>query len=253
MRERHAHRPIESPHARDARRSWRDPKVRRPAGIDPRLPGAGRRRGRWLSGPARLGSEIDGRGSRQVRRIWNPYPRTGASGTSTPPMRAPSQHTLSREREQALLFRTLATLRTDIPLFDDVDQLRWNGPTPGFTTLAARLDAAKTEGKRYSFRKRPQWIQPRGAPRRHIACNRAYDQQRQRDKNVHSGGRYAESGKARGEQRYRRPGERSADRDTNASQNQPAALHQPHNVAVSRADGDADAELLHAAAHRVGN
>jgi 5'-3' exonuclease len=38
--------------------------------------------------------------------------------------------TLGRERDLALLFRTLATLRTDIPLFDDVDQLRWNGPTP---------------------------------------------------------------------------------------------------------------------------
>jgi 5'-3' exonuclease len=35
--------------------------------------------------------------------------------------------TLSQEYERALLFRTLATLRTDIPLFDDVDQLRWNG------------------------------------------------------------------------------------------------------------------------------
>jgi hypothetical protein len=34
---------------------------------------------------------------------------------------------LSRERDRALLFRTLATLRTDIPLFDDVDQLRWKG------------------------------------------------------------------------------------------------------------------------------
>ncbi len=32
--------------------------------------------------------------------------------------------TLLRERDRALLFRTLATLRTDIPLFDDVDQLR---------------------------------------------------------------------------------------------------------------------------------
>ena len=39
--------------------------------------------------------------------------------------------TLCREREHAMLFRTLATLRTDIALFDDVDQLRWNGPTPG--------------------------------------------------------------------------------------------------------------------------
>jgi len=33
--------------------------------------------------------------------------------------------TLSRERESAMLFRTLATLRTDIPLFDNVDDLRW--------------------------------------------------------------------------------------------------------------------------------
>ena len=57
-------------------------------------------------------------------------------------------HTLSRERDRALLFRTLATLRTDIPLFDDVDQLRWDGPTPGFETLAARFDAAKTQNKR---------------------------------------------------------------------------------------------------------
>jgi 5'-3' exonuclease len=50
--------------------------------------------------------------------------------------------TLAREHEQALLFRTLATLRTDIALFDDVEQLRWNGPTPAFPALAARLDAA---------------------------------------------------------------------------------------------------------------
>jgi len=35
-------------------------------------------------------------------------------------------HTLAEQRDQALLFRTLATLRTDIPLFDDVEQLRWN-------------------------------------------------------------------------------------------------------------------------------
>src|SRR2546421_5908513 len=53
--------------------------------------------------------------------------------------------TLFRERERALLFRTLATLRTDIALFDHADQLRWNGPTPAFTALAARLDAARTE------------------------------------------------------------------------------------------------------------
>jgi 5'-3' exonuclease len=56
--------------------------------------------------------------------------------------------TLSRERERALLFRTFAPLRTDIALFDDVDQLRWNGPTPAFADLAARLDAAVTETRR---------------------------------------------------------------------------------------------------------
>jgi 5'-3' exonuclease len=56
--------------------------------------------------------------------------------------------TLVRERERALLFRTLATLRTDISLFDNVDQLRWNGPTPAFSELGARLDAAVTEARR---------------------------------------------------------------------------------------------------------
>ncbi|HJS99143.1 MAG TPA: 5'-3' exonuclease H3TH domain-containing protein [Terriglobales bacterium] len=48
-------------------------------------------------------------------------------------------HTLRRERDAAVLFRTLATLRTDIALFDNVEQLRWNGPISGFATLAARL------------------------------------------------------------------------------------------------------------------
>jgi 5'-3' exonuclease len=48
-------------------------------------------------------------------------------------------HTLRRERDAAVLFRKLATLRTDIALFDNVEQLRWNGPISGFATLAARL------------------------------------------------------------------------------------------------------------------
>ena len=56
--------------------------------------------------------------------------------------------TLSHERDRALLFRTLATLRTDIALFEDIDQLRWNGPTPAFQVLATRLDAAVTETTR---------------------------------------------------------------------------------------------------------
>jgi 5'-3' exonuclease len=52
--------------------------------------------------------------------------------------------TLSREREHAFLFRDLATLRTDIPLFTSVDELRWAGPTPRFAELGARLDGART-------------------------------------------------------------------------------------------------------------
>ena len=56
--------------------------------------------------------------------------------------------TLAREWDHALLFRTLATLQTDMALFDDVDQLRWNGSTPAFAAIAARLDAARTEPRR---------------------------------------------------------------------------------------------------------
>jgi 5'-3' exonuclease len=56
--------------------------------------------------------------------------------------------TLARERERALLFRTLATLRTDIPLFDDPASLKWTGPKPAFPALAARLDRAAAAGGR---------------------------------------------------------------------------------------------------------
>ena len=45
--------------------------------------------------------------------------------------------TLARERELALLFRDLATLRTDSPLFDSVDELRWNGPDAGVSPRSA--------------------------------------------------------------------------------------------------------------------
>jgi len=51
--------------------------------------------------------------------------------------------TLTREREKALLFRRLATLREDLDLYKDVDELRWKGPTKAFPALAARLDRAR--------------------------------------------------------------------------------------------------------------
>jgi 5'-3' exonuclease len=46
---------------------------------------------------------------------------------------------LSGQREQALLFKRLATLRTDAALFSNVDELLWRGPTETFATLAEKL------------------------------------------------------------------------------------------------------------------
>ena len=62
--------------------------------------------------------------------------------------------TLRENWNDAVLFRKLATLRTDIPLFDNVDQLHWNGPTAAFDAIAARLDAAKTEPRRSTTARR---------------------------------------------------------------------------------------------------
>jgi 5'-3' exonuclease len=46
---------------------------------------------------------------------------------------------LADKHPQALLFKRLATLRTDAKLFKKVDQLRWRGPTPGFAALATKM------------------------------------------------------------------------------------------------------------------
>ncbi len=53
--------------------------------------------------------------------------------------------TFEKDRALAMLFRDLATLRTNITLFDSVDQLEWHGPTPAFRELKARFDSAKEE------------------------------------------------------------------------------------------------------------
>jgi len=49
---------------------------------------------------------------------------------------------LGDSRELALLFKDLATLRTDARLFRDVDELRWRGPTEAFTACAEHLGEA---------------------------------------------------------------------------------------------------------------
>jgi 5'-3' exonuclease len=46
---------------------------------------------------------------------------------------------LGDKRELALLFKNLATLRTDLRLFRNVDELRWRGPTDAFAAWVERL------------------------------------------------------------------------------------------------------------------
>ena len=54
-------------------------------------------------------------------------------------MEAFPEKVLGKRREQALLFKRLATLRTDALLFNDVDELRWPGPTSAFAALTTKM------------------------------------------------------------------------------------------------------------------
>ena len=49
------------------------------------------------------------------------------------------KNVLGEQQQQAVLFKRLATLRTDAPLFDDVDELRWHGPTSTFAKFAKKI------------------------------------------------------------------------------------------------------------------
>lgn len=55
--------------------------------------------------------------------------------------------TLAEQRERALLFRVLATLREDAPIGVDVDGLRWRGPRPEFASWAERLGAPALDAR----------------------------------------------------------------------------------------------------------
>jgi 5'-3' exonuclease len=62
-------------------------------------------------------------------RSWGlPLPRAGSLAA-----------TLTRDREMARLFRHLATLRTDVPVFESVDDLAWRGPAAELSGLRRRL------------------------------------------------------------------------------------------------------------------
>jgi 5'-3' exonuclease len=50
---------------------------------------------------------------------------------------------LRDQRDLALLFKKLATLRTDAPVFEDVEELHWRGPTTDFGAWAERMNAPR--------------------------------------------------------------------------------------------------------------
>jgi 5'-3' exonuclease len=50
---------------------------------------------------------------------------------------------LGDRRDRALLFKDLATLRTDAPLFRNVDELQWRGPTHLFASWTERMQAPR--------------------------------------------------------------------------------------------------------------
>jgi 5'-3' exonuclease len=76
---------------------------------------------------------IDGIGRTGAARLVNQY---GAIEDFPPAV-------LGARRELALLFKNLATLRTDARLFGDVDELQWRGPTDSFAACAAELGDAR--------------------------------------------------------------------------------------------------------------
>jgi 5'-3' exonuclease len=76
---------------------------------------------------------IPGIGSTGAARLLNRYG----------PIESIPENLISGKRELALLFKRLATLRTDAKLFKDVEELRWKGPSPGFATLSTKMGAPK--------------------------------------------------------------------------------------------------------------
>ena len=72
---------------------------------------------------------IPGIGPRNAERLLNKHG----------PIEAFPPNVLEDKQDLALLFKNLATLRTDAPLFRDIEELRWRGPTPAFAAYAERL------------------------------------------------------------------------------------------------------------------
>jgi 5'-3' exonuclease len=76
---------------------------------------------------------IEGIGPKSAARIIN----THGHIESFPP------NVLGEGRDAALLFKRLATLRTDAPLFENVDELRWSGPAAEFEAQCKEMGSEK--------------------------------------------------------------------------------------------------------------
>jgi 5'-3' exonuclease len=62
---------------------------------------------------------------------------------------------LAERRALALLFKDLATLRTNAALFDKVEDLRWHGPTDAFAAWAAQIEDARLLPRSVALSRRP--------------------------------------------------------------------------------------------------
>lgn len=80
------------------------------------------------------------------------------------PLEAFPDEVLGDHRSAALLFKRLATLRTDAPLFTGVDALRWRGPTAGFAAAAEALGDARIGPRVETLASRLPGSGPREAP-----------------------------------------------------------------------------------------
>ena len=76
---------------------------------------------------------IPGIGARTAAQLLNRYG----------PIEDFPSNVLGKQRDLALLFKKLATLRTDAPLFKKVETLRWRGATPGFAAWAEKMKAQR--------------------------------------------------------------------------------------------------------------
>ncbi len=65
---------------------------------------------------------------------------------------------LDSQRELALLFKDLATLRTDLPLFKSIDEVRWTGPASSFAAVTEKIGDVRlaTRIKKLAIRSRPE-------------------------------------------------------------------------------------------------